>query len=228
MTLRIRLIYALTALSALLTIAGLYGTFWSTPLEVNEIGFTQKIFYFHVPMAATSGIAFGVTLVGSILFLITKNLKWDAWAAVGAKLGLLFGGMLLIMGIIWQRSTWGVWWTWDPRLTSFLVVMLLYSAYFVLRSSVDTPMQQARYSAAIGVVAYLAVIFTMISTRILRSVHPKLFTLSGSGLGDSSMLFTFLIAMHAMFALLAAILILNVSIENTTEELDYLKTEIGG
>jgi heme exporter protein C len=207
---------------------GLYGTFYWTPLEVNEIGFTQKIFYFHVPMAITSGMAFGVTLVASILFLVTKNLKWDTWAVVGAELGLIFGSALLWMGIIWQRSTWGVWWTWDPRLTSFLVVMLLYGAYFVLRSSVETPVQRARYSASIGIVGYLAVLFTMLSTRILRSVHPVLFRLSDSGLGDSSMLITFLVAMFAMFALLAAILILKTSVENLGEELDYLKSEIGG
>ncbi len=228
MSLRIRLIYAVTALAALLTLAGLYGTFFVTPLEVNEIGFTQKIFYFHVPMAITSGVAFGVTMVASIIFLVTGNLKWDVWAAVGAKLGLLFGLSLLIMGIIWQRSTWGVWWTWDPRLTSFLVVMLLYSAYFVLRSSVETPVQRARFAASIGVLGYLAVIFTMISPRVLRTAHPVLFRLSDSGLGDSSMLVTFIIAMQAMFALLAVIMILNVSIEDTVEELDYLKTEIGG
>ncbi len=220
--------YALTVLSVGLTLFALYGTFWWTPLEVNEIGFTQKIFYFHVPMAITSGIAFGITMVASVLFLITKNLKWDAWAFVGAELGLLFGTALLWMGIIWQRSTWGVWWTWDPRLTSFLVVMLLYGAYFVLRSSVDTPVQKARFSASIGIVGYLAVIFTMISTRVLRSVHPVLFRLSDSGLGDSSMLITFLVAMFAMFALLGAILIVKVSFENTVEELDYLKDQIGG
>ncbi len=228
MSLRIKAFYALTVLSIGLTLFGLYGTFYWTPLEVNEIGFTQKIFYFHVPMAITSGIAFAITMVASILFLITKNLKWDAWAVVGAELGLLFGTALLWMGIIWQRSTWGVWWTWDPRLTSFLVVMLLYGAYFVLRSSVDTQMQKARFAASIGIVGYLAVMFTMLSTRILRSVHPVLFTLSDSGLGDSSMLITFLVAMFAMFALLGAILVLKVSYENTVEDLDYLKGQIGG
>ncbi len=228
MSLRIRLVYALAAVAAVLTMAGLWGTFFWTPLEVNEIGFTQKIFYFHVPMAATSGTAFAVTLVASILFLVTRNLKWDVWAYVGAELGLLFGTTLLIMGVIWQRSTWGVWWTWDPRLTSFLVVMLLYGAYFVLRSSVETPMQRARYAASIGIVGYLAVMFTMLSTRLLRSVHPVLFTLKDSGLGDSSMLITFLISMFAMLVLMAAILIVKVSIENTEEDLDYIKSEIGG
>lgn len=228
MSLRMRVMYGLAALAGVLTIFGLWGTFFWTPLEVNEIGFTQKIFYFHVPMAISSAIAFGVTLVGSILFVLTRNLKWDVWARVGAELGLLYGTMLLIMGIIWQRSTWGVWWTWDPRLTSYLVVMLLYGAYFVLRSSVDTPMQAARYAASIGIVGYVAVIFTMISTRVLRSVHPVLFRLSDSGLGDSSMLITFLVAMFAMFSLLGAVLILKVSLENLTEDLDYLKNEIGG
>jgi heme exporter protein C len=228
MSLRIRIAYALAAVSVLLTVAGLYGTFYWTPLEVNEIGFTQKIFYFHVPMAIISGVAFGVTLVASILLLVTKNLKWDTWAAVGAELGLVFGAALLLMGVVWNRSTWGVWWSWDPRLTSFLVVMMLYGAYFVLRSSVELPMQRARYAASIGVLGYITVVFTMISTRVLRSAHPVLFSLHDSGLGKTSMLITFLLAMHGMLALMGAILIVKVSTDNLAEELEYLKTEIGG
>ncbi|HEB12853.1 MAG TPA: cytochrome C assembly protein, partial [Actinobacteria bacterium] len=157
MSLRIKLIYAFTGIAAVLMMAGLVGTFFVTALEVKEIGFTQKIFYFHVPMAATSAVAFGVTLVASIAYVVTRNLKWDVWAAVGAELGLAFGFALLLMGVIWQRSTWGVWWTWDPRLTSYLVVILMYGAYFVLRGSVETATERARYSAAIGILGYVMV-----------------------------------------------------------------------
>lgn len=231
MTLRIRFLYAFTGLAALLTTAGLIGTFYVTPLEVKEIGFTQKIFYFHVPMAITSGVAFAVTLLASIAYLVTKDLKWDVWARVGAELGLVFGAALLSMGILWTRSTWGVWWTWDPRLTSYLVVVLLYGAYFVLRSSVDNAGERARYAASIGILGYITVIFTMVSTRILRTAHPVLFKLGKSGFEsgiEHQMLLTFLSAMFAMFALCAALLVAKVTIENLSEEIEDLKDRIGG
>lgn len=227
MGLRIRLFYALTILSVLMVLAGLVGTFFLTPLEVKQIGFTQKIFYFHVPMAITSGVAFFVTLAASVALLVTKDLKWDVWAKVGAELGLLFGGALLTMGIIWTRSTWGVWWTWDPRLTSYLVVVLLYGSYFMLRSSVEGQMQRARYAASIGILGYITVVFTMLSTRLLRSVHPVLFSLKDPGV-EPMMLYTFLIAMFGTFALLGAFLLAKVSIENLTEEIEYLKDKVGG
>lgn len=231
MALRIRVLYAFIATTALLTLAGLYGTFYITPLEVKDIGFTQKIYYFHVPMAITSGVAFAITLIASIAYLIKKDLKWDVWAYVGAEIGLLFGAALLTMGILWTRSTWGEWWTWDPRLTSYLVVMLLYGAYFVLRSSVENIGERARYAASIGVLGYITVIFTMLSTRILRSIHPVLFKLGKNGLESGMerwMLITFLLSMFAMFALCGSLIITKVSIENLREEIDSLKDEIGG
>lgn len=225
MSLRLRVFYALTVIAFLLVTAGLVGAFYLTPLEVRQIGFTQKIFYFHVPMAITSGIAFAVTLVASIAYLITKNLKWDSWAAAGAELGLIFGAALLTMGILWTRSTWGVWWTWDPRLTSYLIVMLLYGAYFVLRSSVDNEAQRASYSSTIGILGYITVIFTMISTRVLRSAHPVLFTLKDPGV-EPSMLYAFLLALWGSFALFGAYLLIRVSIANVQEEIEQLKERL--
>lgn len=227
MAARLKLFNLLALAAFIMTIAGLIGTFFITPLEVERIGFSQKIFYFHVPMAITSGVAFFVTLLGSIAYMVTKDEKYDAWAAAGAELGLLFGALLLIMGIIWNRAAWGTWWTWDPRLTSYLVVVLLYSGYFVMRSSVETSTQRARYSAALGTVSYMAVIFTMISTRILRSIHPVLFSLQSSGL-EPSMLYTFLISMFAMFAFFGALLIARVSIDNMREQIEDIKDSIGG
>lgn len=225
MALRVKIFYALTAIAFILYLAGLIGTFYITPLEVKQIGFTQKIFYFHVPMAITSGIAFAVTLVASIAYLLTKNLKWDSWAAAGAELGIIFGVSLLTMGILWTRSTWGVWWTWDPRLTSYLIVMLLYGAYFVLRSSVDNEAQRANYAATIGVLGYITVIFTMVSTRILRSAHPVVFSLKDPGV-EPNMLYTFLIAMFGSFALFGAYLLVKVTTVNLQEEIEKLKERL--
>lgn len=217
----------LLGVAAALTIFGIVGTFFFTPLEVERIGFSQKIFYFHVPVAISSGIAFFVTLVGSIAYILTRDEKWDTWAAAGAEIGLIFAAMLLNMGILWNRAAWGAWWTWDPRLTSYVVVILLYSGYFVMRSSVDTPSQRARYSAALGTVSYLAVVFTMISTRILRSAHPVIFSLRSTGV-EPEMFYVFIIAMFAMFAFFGAILLIRVSIANLRDKVEDIKDLIGG
>jgi heme exporter protein C len=223
---RFPFIFIFAAISFLLTMAALIGTFYITPLEVQQIGFTQKIFYFHVPMAITSATAFLLAVIASVMFLITREKKWDTWAYVSVQLGLLFGVMLFYMGDIWTRAAWGSWWTWDPRLTSFLVVLLLYSGYFVLRSSVEDESQRARYSAALAVVSYVAVIFTMISTRVVRSIHPVIFTLHSSGV-ESSMLVTFLLALHGMLFLMGAIYLAKVSLENLEERMEILKDKIG-
>ncbi len=223
---RYKVFLALTIIAVPLFIAGLIGTFYFTPLEVKQIGFNQKIFYFHVPMAITSGVAFLVTLIGSLAYIVTRDEKYDKWAASAAEIGLVFSAMLLLMGILWGRAAWGVWWTWDPRLTSYLVVVLLYMGYFVLRSSVESTTQRARYSAALGTVSYMAVIFTMISTRILRSTHPVIFSLHNSGV-EPEMLYTFLLALFGTFALFGAILVIRVSIENIREEIEDLKDMIG-
>jgi len=223
---RYKVFLALTLIAVPLFIAGLIGTFYLTPLEVKQIGFSQKIFYFHVPMAITSGVAFFVTLVASLAYIITKDEKYDTWAASATEIGLIFSAMLLTMGILWDRAAWGVYWTWDPRLTSYLVVVLLYTGYFVLRSSVESTTQRARYSAALGTVSYMAVIFTMISTRILRSNHPVIFSLHDPGV-EPIMLYTFLLALFGTFALFGAILVLRVSIDNTKENIEELKDVIG-
>lgn len=223
---RFQLVFGLMAVSFVLVMAGLVGTWYLTPLKVKEIGFTQKIFYFHVPMAMTTGVAFFVTLAASVLFLYTKKKKYDVWAYVGAELGLLFGALLLTMGILWERSTWGVWWTWDPRLTSFLVVMVLYAGYFVLRSSVEGEEPRARYAAALGIFAYIAVVFTMLSTRIMRSIHPVVFGIKDLGV-EPIMFVTFTLALYGTFALMGALLTIRVTAENIKEEIDSLKDQLG-
>lgn len=233
---RIQIFYGFAVASLVLVAAGLFGTFgpegvlgsnWPPiPMLERQLGFAYKIFFFHVPMAITSGIAFGVTLVCSVMFLWKKDKKWDTWAAAGAELGLVFGAMLLTMGIIWGRASWNVWWTWDPRLTSYLIVVLLYSGYFVLRSAVDDEAMRARLSAALGIPSFITVIFTMIAPRIVRSIHPA-FSLSDMSGSPFAMKSTFIVALVSIFALFGAMLLARVSIANLSEEVEHLKNQVG-
>src|SRR5665647_2442307 len=114
---------------------------------VSSMGFSQKIFYYHVPIAETALVAFGIAFVAAIAYLRTQNLKWDRLGVVCVRLGLLFSLLVMITGMIWGKAAWDVWWAWEPRLTTFLLVCFLYIAYLVLRSVVEEEQRRATYAA---------------------------------------------------------------------------------
>jgi heme exporter protein C len=97
-------------------------------------GNIQRIFYFHVPVAWIAFLSFFVTFVAGIVYLVKRNPFWDMIGSASAEVGLVFGTLILITGSIWARPVWGVWWTWDARLTASLVLWLIYIAYFIIRS----------------------------------------------------------------------------------------------
>jgi len=113
-------------------VAALYGAFIGAPTE-NTMGDIQRIFYIHVPSAWTSFAAFFVVFVAGIAYLATKNLKWDRIALACAEIGTIFCTVVLITGPIWAKPVWGIWWTWDARLTSTLLLWLIYLSYMLLR-----------------------------------------------------------------------------------------------
>jgi heme exporter protein C len=120
-------------------------------------GSTQRIFYIHVPSAWISFVGFAVVFGSSIAYLTKRSTKADRLAEASATIGLLFTTVVLVTGMMWGRAIWGVYWTWDPRLTSYLVLWLLYLAYIALRSYVPDPERKARFSAILGIIAFLDV-----------------------------------------------------------------------
>ncbi|MFQ5671089.1 MAG: cytochrome c biogenesis protein [Acidobacteriota bacterium] len=155
-----------------------------TPYVPTEatMGIVQRIFYFHVPAAMVSFLAFFVTFCASGLYLFTKGLFWDNLASASTEVGVLFCTIVLVTGPIWARPVWGVWWTWEPRLTTTLVLWLLYVAYLLLRTYTENREQQARFSAVMGIVAFLDVPIVYFSVRWWRGVHPIVFGPQGGGL----------------------------------------------
>lgn len=139
---------------------------------VPEIRPAQRIIYFHVPSAWTSMLAFLVTFVSSILYLRTNKLRWDIWARCAAEIGIAFTLAAIISGSIWAKPAWNTWWTWDPRLTTYTIVLLLYVAYFMLRSAIDEPGRRARFASVYGVFAFLSVPITFMSIRWWKTIHP--------------------------------------------------------
>jgi len=158
-----------TAVSILVFI---YTSFFFAP-EDEVQGSVQRIFYVHVASAWIAALAFGVVFVGSIIYLVNRSMKWDALAGASAEVGLLFTTVVLVTGMLWGKAVWGVYWTWEPRLTSVLVLWLLYLAYVAIRMYVPEPTQKARFSAVLGIVAFLDVPIVYLSVKWWRTLHPE-------------------------------------------------------
>ena len=209
-------------------IVGLVLGFWWAPVDSSSMGFSQKIFYYHAPIAEVSLVAFGVAFVAAILYLRTQDLKWDRLGYVSIRLGLLFAILVMLTGMIWGKASWGTWWAWEPRLTTFLLVCLLYAAYWVLRSVVDEESRRATYAAVFAIIAFIDVPITFFATRFLpEGLHPAVITTGDTGM-EGSMFMSFIISMVGMTLLLAALTRRDLEIETLKDRVTDLKTSLGG
>jgi len=151
------------------------------PEEVN-MGFIQKIFYIHLPLAWWALISFFTVFLASLIYLIKRKSGADRLCAAAAEVGVLLSGLALITGMLWARKSWGVWWTWDPRLTTTLIMWFVYAGYLVLRGLDLPPQRKGLLCAVVGIVAFLDVPLVFISARIWRSIHPAVFASESGGL----------------------------------------------
>lgn len=157
----------------MLWLVGLYLALLYAP-DDRFLGATERILYIHLGAAWTAGVAFIVTTVLSILYLVRKDLKFDFWAASSAEVGTVLTTMVLVSGSIWGRVAWGTWWTWDPRLTATAVMWFMYVAYLLLRLNMDEVERRAKYSAVLGIIAFLDVPIVFLAIFWWRSIHPLL------------------------------------------------------
>jgi len=219
---------ALFAGAGIFLIAGLLLAFWWAPTDASSMGFSQKIFFYHAPIAETALVAFGVAFVAAIAYLRTQDLRWDRLGYVSVRLGLLFSVLVMLTGMIWGKAAWDTWWAWEPRLTTFLLVCFLYVAYWVLRSVVDEEQRRATYAAVFAIIAFIDVPITFFATRFLpEGLHPVVIQAGDSGM-ESSMLVSFLISMLGMTLLLAALIRRDLEIEELKDRVTDLKTSLGG
>jgi heme exporter protein C len=183
-------------ISAALVLLATYGVFFVAPEDADQ-GIIQKVFYFHVAIAIVGMGAFGLSAVYAIRYLRSRDERFDEISAISIGIGLAFAVLVVITGSIWAKASWGTWWVWtDPRLVTFLIVLLLYAAYFVLRSSAEGE-RQARYSAVYAVAAFASVPLSFYSVRVARSfVHPVVFTQNGADM-PNSMLVWFVVTLVA-------------------------------
>ncbi len=171
------------------------------------LGQIQKIFYYHVSSAWLMMLSLFLALVFSIYYLRTKDLKFDILSYVSVKLGLLFGTIALITGSIWAKPAWGVFWTWDPRLTTMAITILYYFGYTAFRNMLNDDIEsRARISSYIAIIGFINIPLTFISIRIWRSVHPIVIQGSSEGFNMSSEITFVLLFSLLTISLLFAIL----------------------
>jgi heme exporter protein C len=150
----------------------LYMAMIGAPRE-STMGDLQRIFYFHVAAAITGLTAFAVNFVASLMVVIRKSRRWDNLAVSAAEIGVLFLSIVLVTGPIWAKPVWFVWWTWSPRLTSSLILCLLYAAYLLVRNYVEDPERRAVVAAVFGILAFLDAPLVWFSIRWWRDIHPS-------------------------------------------------------
>jgi heme exporter protein C len=203
-------------------VLALYMAFIGAPRE-KTMGDLQRIFYFHVPAAIAGLTAFAVNFASSLMYIIRKNRRWDNLALSAAEIGVLFLAMVLITGPIWAKPVWFVWWTWSPRLTSSLVLCLLYVAYLLIRNYIDDPDRKALVSAVFGIVAFLDAPLVWFSIRWWRDIHPSPMLETG-GLSPT-MRPAFLICMAAFQVLLIYLLRRRFYLQSMRTELEWLERQ---
>jgi heme exporter protein C len=163
------LAFALVAIAAWLA--------FRAPIEI-QMGPVQKIVYVHVPSAIATLVAFGVTFAASIAYLATKEWRWDAVAAASCEVGLVFATVVMITGPLWARSAWNTWWTWEPRLTTFLILWILYAAYQLVRASLRSTSRRT-ISSVMGIVFFVNLPIVWKSIEWWRgSLHPRNVTMT--------------------------------------------------
>ncbi len=219
---------ALFAAAGILLVVGVVLAFWYSPTDSSSMGFSQKILYYHAPIAEAALVAFGVAFVAAIAYLRTEDMKWDRLGYVSVRIGLLFSILVMATGMIWGKAAWGTWWAWEPRLTTFLLVCFLYAAYWVLRSVVDEEQRRATYAAVFAIIAFIDVPITFFATRFLpEGLHPVVIGPGGGGM-EGDMLVSFIICMIGMLSLMAALIVRDYEIELIKDRVSDLKTSLGG
>ncbi len=160
-------------------VAALYADLLWSPDDVT-LGPSLRIFYVHMASAVMAALAFTITWVCSWAYLATRRTDYDVWAEASAEIGLVFTTMVLLTGIIWGRVAWGIWWTWDPRISATVMLWIGYAVYYGLRQRIGgTLRERARLTAIVAIVAYANVPLDYLSIRWWRSLHPTVFSATG-------------------------------------------------
>jgi heme exporter protein C len=207
--------------------AALYLVFFYAPREA-VMGDVQRVFYFHVAAGWVGALAFLVTAVGGVVYLVRADRRWDRLALASVEIGVVFTLVNIVSGSIWARPIWNTWWTWDPRLVTATVMELVYLAYLMLRQGIEDPERRARFGAVYGILGFLSVPLTFLSIRIWRTIHPVVVgsgdpTAEGSFDMTPKMLQAFMFSLLTFSFLYATLLWHRVRLGRLGEKVEQLK-----
>jgi heme exporter protein C len=201
-------------------IIALYMALFYAPREVT-MGDAQRIFYFHVPSAWIGFLAFFIVFLASLMYLRTRERKWDALALSAAEIGVVFTTLVLLTGPLWAKKAWGAFWVWDARLTTTLILWMIYVGYLMLRGSAEGD-RRSRFAAVLAIVGFLDVPIIYISVELWRTMHPTLLISDPGGLAPQ-MTQTLMVALLSFTLLFVFLLIQRVRLEQARDQLDFLR-----
>ena len=201
------------------------GAYIGDQFITHKLLFSQKIFYFHVPVAMTSFLFIIYAAYCGIRYLRKREPGWDTRGRTAMTIGLVFVIAVMVTGDLWTRHDWGTWWVWEPRLTTYFILMLLVIAYFIMRTAVEDPERKATYASVFAIIAAIDVPICYMITRLVpTSMHPVVLR-SDSGL-PPDMLVPFLISLFGMLMVGFAFYRLTLKLNLAQERLAALKDAI--
>ena len=218
--------YVWLGVNAALMAVSLWMIFLWVPTEAN-LGIVQRALYFHVPVAIIAMAAIVLVAIGSVAFLMTGRPRWDWFAYASAETGVLFGGLALVTGSIWARPIWNVWWTWDAKLTTTLILWFIFVGYLMLRAYAPQGRQGARLAAVLAIVGAIDAPIIYYAADLWRTAHPARIAGPGAeGSLEGDMALTLLVSIVTLVSLYAYVLVERYRVRRSEAELVELGREV--
>jgi heme exporter protein C len=222
-----RLLTILDIVTVLLLILATGMVFLYAPEEA-VMGNVQRVFYFHVSAGWVGMLGFLVAAIAGVLYLKTKDHKWDIVGFSAVEIGMVFAFINIVSGSIWARPIWNTWWTWDPRLTTATIMELIYAAYLMLRQGIEDPDRRARFGAVYTIIGFLSVPLTFFSARLFRTIHPVVIGTNQPGAEGSfdmtpKMLQTFMFSLFTFSVIFADLLWHRIRLGRLADKVEQLK-----
>ena len=211
--------------SALLMALTLYLVYFWAPTEQN-LGVSQRIFYFHVPLGWIGMVSIIIVAIASLMHLFTGRQRWDDLAYSTAELGVIYASLILVTGAIWGKPVWGVWWTWDPKLTTTLVLWFIYVAYLMIRAYGPMGSQGRRFASVIALIGAIDAPIIYMASIWWRTAHPALnigpAADEAEAIGSTRIYLTLLVSVIAFTVMYIALLTERYALRKSESDLDEL------
>jgi len=225
-----RLLSIIDITTIILLTAATFMVFFYTPVE-RVMGMVQKVFYFHVAAGWVGMLGFLAAAISGVVYLFTSDRKYDIVMLGSVEIGMVFALINVITGSIWAKPIWNTWWTWDPRLTTVTIMLMIYAAFFMLRAGIEDPERRARFGAVYTIIGFISVPLTFFSARLFRTIHPIVVGTNQPGAAGAfdmtpEMLQTFLFSLLTFSFIFISLLWHRIRLGKLVEKVENLKFKI--